>query len=147
MKSLSLIFAACFIFSLNSCSQDFKKLNDSETDKNKVKIAQSFASDFLTKLKNGEEYQFHDNAIDFIKNQFTGETQKQVYQQLKTQFGDFQSLEYSETWIQTTNKGTNIFRFKSDFEKSTKKLEVRVVLNESDKVAGFWIKPWSDILK
>jgi hypothetical protein len=147
MKTLSLILAACFIFSFKSFSQDFRKLNDSETDKNKVKIAQGFASDFLTKLKNGEIYQFQDKAIDYIKNQFTGENQKLVYQQIKTQFGDFQSLEYSETWIQGNSKANNIFRFKGDFEKSSKKLEIRVVLNESDKVAGFWIKPWSDILK
>jgi hypothetical protein len=147
MKSISLILGACLIFSLNSCSQDFKKIKDAETDKNKVLIAQNFASEFFTKLKNGEEYHFKDEAIDAIKTQFTAETQKSVYQQIKTQFGDFQSLEYAETWIQSNSKSLNIFRFKADFENSTKKLEIRVVLNESDKIAGFWIKPWSDMLK
>ena len=147
MKSISLLLGACIIFSLNSCSQDFKKLNDSEIDKNKVYIAQKFASDYLTKIKNGEEYQFQDEAIDAIKKQLNGETQKLVYEQLQTQFGDFQSLEYAETWIQSNSKSINIFRFKGEFEKSTRKLEIRVVLNESDKIAGFWIKPWSDMLK
>jgi hypothetical protein len=147
MKSISLILGACLIFSLNSCSQDFKKLNDSETDRNKVLIAQNFASEFFTKLKNGEEFHFQDKAIDAIKNQFTAETQKSVYQQIETQFGDFQSLEYAENWIQNSSKSVNIFRFKGEFDKNTKKLEIRVVLNESDKIAGFWIKPWSDMLK
>lgn len=146
MKSISLILVAFIIFSLNSCSQDFKKLTVTEIDKNKVKIAQDFASNFLTKLKNGEEYQFQDKAIDAIKNQFTGEAQKLVYQQLKTQFGEYQSIEYAETWIQSNSKSISIFRFKGEFEKSTKKLEIRVVLNESEKIAGFWIKPWSDML-
>lgn len=147
MKSILLILGASIILSLNSSSQDFKKLKDSEIDKNKIKIAQDFASNFFTKLKNEKEYQFQDEAIDPIKKQFTGETQKLVYQQLKAQFGDFQSLEYSETWIQGNSKSISIFRFKGEFEKSTKKLEIRVVLNESDKIAGFFIKPWSDMLQ
>jgi hypothetical protein len=146
MKSISLIFLTCIIFSLNSCGQDFKKLSDPEIDKSKVKIAQDFASEFLTKLKNGEEYQFQDKALDAIKNQFTFETQKIVNQQLKSQFGEYKSLEYAETWVQGNNKSVNVFRFKGEFEKSTKKLEIRVVLNESGKIAGFWIKPWSDML-
>lgn len=147
MKSILLILGASIILSLNSSSQEFKKLKDSEIDKNKIKIAQDFASNFLTKLKSKKEYQFQDEAIDPIKKQFTGETQKLVYQQLKAQFGDFQSLEYSETWIQGNSKSISIFRFKGEFEKSTKKLEIRVVLNESDKIAGFFIKPWSDMLQ
>ncbi len=147
MKSILLILGASIILSLNSSSQDFKKLKDSEIDKNKIKIARDFASNFFTKLKSKKEYQFQDEAIDPIKKQFTGETQKLVYQQLKAQFGDFQSLEYSETWIQGNSKSISIFRFKGEFEKSTKKLEIRVVLNESDKIAGFFIKPWSDMLQ
>lgn len=147
MKSILLILGASIILSLNCSSQDFKKLKDSEIDKNKIKIAQDFASNFLTKLKSEKEYQFQDEAIDPFKKQFTSETQKLVYQQLKAQFGDFQSLEYSETWIQGNSKSISIFRFKGEFEKSTKKLEIRVVLNESDKIAGFFIKPWSDMLQ
>ena len=147
MKSMSLILGVCFIFCLNSCGQDFRKLSGSEVDSKKVQIANKFATDYLMNLKNGSYYQFKDEAIDGIKNAFTEETQKTVYQQLKGQFGDFQGLEYAETWIQSGNPAIKIFRFKSDFEKSTKKLEVRVVLNESDKIAGFWIKPWSDMLK
>jgi hypothetical protein len=146
MKSISLVLGAFIVFSLNSFGQDFKKLSDSETDKNKIKIAQKFASDFLGKLKSGETYVFQNEAIDPVKNQLSGETQKLLYQQLKTQFGDYKSLEYVETWVQGNSKAIGIFRFKGDFDKSNKKLEIRVVLNEADKIAGFFIKPWSDML-
>ncbi len=146
MKSISLFLGVCLILSMNSFGQDFKKLSDSETDKNKIKIAQKFASDFLGKLKSGETYVFQNEAIDPVKNQLTGETQKLLYQQLKTQFGDFKSLEYAETWVQGSSKAIGIYRFKGDFDKSNKKLEIRVVLNEADKIAGFFIKPWSDML-
>jgi hypothetical protein len=146
MKSISLVLGVCLLFSLNSFGQDFKKLSDSETDKNKIKIAQKFASDFLGKLKSGETYVFQNEAIDQLKTQLTGETQKVVYQQLKSQFGDYKSLEYAETWVQGNSKAIGIYRFKGDFDKSNKKLEIRVVLNESDKVAGFFVRPWSDML-
>ena len=111
-----------------------------------MQIAQEFASRYLTQLKNGGYYQFQDEAIDALKNQLTEQNQKTVYKQLKEQFGDFQSMEYAETWVQGNNS-FQIYRFKSDFEKSNKKLEVRVVLDDSKKIAGFWIKPWSDMLK
>jgi hypothetical protein len=147
MKSITLIFGSCILFCLNSFGQDFKKWNNSEVvDKTKINIAQDFASNFLNKLKKGETYIFKDNAIDILKNQLTEENQKLVYQQFKTQFGDFESLEYAETWVQGSSKSIQIIRFKSVFEKSNRKLEIRVVLNDSGKVAGFWIKPWSDML-
>ena len=147
MKSFTLFLSVCILFSFNSCSQDYEKLNDAEVDSKKVQIAQNFANDFLTNLKNGSHYQFQNEAIDAIKNQFTEQNQKAVYQQLKDKFGDFQSIDYAETWIQNGNSSMNIFRFKGDFEKSNKKIEIRIVLNESDKIAGFWIKPWSDMLQ
>lgn len=146
MKSTTVLLSILLIFCLNSCSQDFKKVSDSEVDKQNLQIAQEFATSYLSKLKNGEFYQFRNEAIDALKNQLTEENQKAVYKKLKDQFGDFQSLEYSETWIQSNDNSMQIFRFKSDFEKSNKKLEVRVVLDSSQKIAGFWIKPWSDIL-
>jgi hypothetical protein len=144
---MTLILGACILFCLNSCGQDFKKLNESEVDSKKVQIANKFANDYLSQLKNGSFYQFQDEAIDALKNALTKETQKSVYKQLKDQFGDYQGIDYAETWIQSGNPAIKIFRFKGDFEKSNKKLEIRVVLNESDKIAGFWIRPWSDMFK
>jgi len=147
MKSITLIAGICILFCSNSFSQDLRKLGDSEVDKSKVKIAQDFATNYLTKSKNGEAYKFKDEAIDAVKNQFTEENQKNVYQQVKNQVGDFQSLKYAETWVQGSNKSFQIIRLKGDFEKSNKNLEIRVVLNESGKIMGFFIIPWSDMLK
>ena len=123
MRSITLIFAACVLFCLNSFGQDFKKLSNSEVDKTTVKTAQDFASNFMNKLKNGKPYIFQDEAIDVMKNQLTEENQKMVYQQLKTQFGDFVSLEYTETWVKDNSKSIQIIRLKSVFEKSNKKIE------------------------
>lgn len=147
MISKLVLLGISLIFSLTAYSQNFKKLSDSEVDENKVKIAQDFATDYLMQSKNGGYYKFQDEAIDALKNQLTEQNQKTIYQQLKAQFGDFKSLEYAETWVQGNDNSFQIIRFKSDFDKNVEKLEVRVVLDDSQKIAGFWIKPWSDMLK
>ncbi len=147
MKSSILLLGLSLLLSLNSFSQGYKKLSDSEVDKNKVKIAQDFATNYLTQAKKGESYKIQDEAIDIIKNYFTEQNQKLVYHQLKVQFGDFQSLEYAETWIQRNNDTMQIIRLKGEFEKSYKKLEIKVVIDNFNKIAGFWIIPWSDMLK
>ena len=111
-----------------------------------MQIAEKFAGDYFTAQKNGSYYKFKDDAIDIVKNQLTEESQRAVYKQLRDNYGDFKSLDYTETWIQKGNTAFKIYRFKGDFDKSNKKLEIRVILNDSDKVAGFWIKPWSDMM-
>lgn len=146
MKTFALIFGLSIFLGLSSFGQDFKKLTESEVDKSKLKIAQDFAKNYLTKLNKEEVYEFKDEAVDIVKNSLTADNQKSVSQQTKSLFGDFKSLEYAETWIQSSNKSILIVRFKGDFEKSNRKLEIRVTLNGSDKIAGFWIRPWSDIM-
>lgn len=145
MKSITLFLVAC-ILCFQSFSQDFKKLEKSDLDSAKIQLAEKFSINYFTKLKNGSYYQFTDEVIDALKNQLTEQKQKEVYRQLKEQFGDFKSLNSAETWIQNTNPDVKIFRFKGDFDKSKDKLEIRVVIIKSGKIAGFWIKPWSDML-
>lgn len=147
MKSMIFILGMLLLSPISSLGQDFKKLSMDEADQGKIKIARDFASGFLSKLKANETYQFGNEAVDIIKNQLTADNQKLVYQQLKGQFGDFKSLEYAETWVQASNKSMQIIRLKGNFEKSNRSQEIRVVVNEQNKIAGFWVKPWSDMLK
>jgi hypothetical protein len=54
-------------------------------------------------------------------------------------------MKYAETW--TTASGDqkfDILRFKGIFDKTENPLEIRVVLNDQDKIAGFFIKPWTE---
>lgn len=147
MKFITLFISVFFIFCTNSFSQAYIKLAASDVDSAKIKIAEKFAFDYMTAQKNDAFYQFKDEAIGILKSQLTQERQKAGYKQLRDNFGDFKSLDYAETWIQKDNSDYKIIRFKSDFEKSPNKLEIRVILNAENKVAGFWIKPWSDELK
>jgi 16S rRNA C967 or C1407 C5-methylase (RsmB/RsmF family) len=146
MKSITLFLGLTLFFSVTSCGQDLSKLDDNKKDAKKVKIAEDFANAFFTKLKEGSFYQFKDEAIDMMKNSLTEQAQKTVYSQLKAQFGEFESQSYAETWVQKSNESVHIIRLKGKFAKSVKMLELRIVVNEENKLAGFWIKPWSDML-
>jgi hypothetical protein len=147
MKYITLFISLFLIFCIDSFGQAYIKLDASAADSTKIKIAEKFAFDYMTAQKNDAFYQFKDEVIGILKTQLTEERQKAGYKQLRDNFGDFKSLDYAETWIQKDNADYKIIRFKSDFEKSTNKLEIRVILNAENKVAGFWIKPWSDELK
>jgi len=147
MKSITLFLSLIFLFCMNSYGQAYKKLTDSEVDSAKIGIAKKFVVDYMTAQKNNTFYEFKEEAIEILKTQLTEERQKAGYKQLKDNFGDFKSVEYAETWIQKDNPAFKIFRFKADFDNSSNKLEIRVILNAADKIAGFWIKPWNDELK
>ncbi len=97
MRSIIYILGISIMFCFNSCSQNLKKISESEVSKSDLQIAQDFATNYLTKLRNGEYYHFENEAIDEFKNQLNEENQKAIYQNLKNEFGDFQSLAYSET--------------------------------------------------
>ena len=146
-SSTTVVLLICFAISMNSCSQDYRKLSESEVDSKKARIANDFATNFLKKLNSGAHYEFTDEATETFKQKFDQQSQTAVSQQLNNNFGEYKSLEYSETWIKISNPEMNIFRFKGDFAKGNRKLEIRVVLNKDDKISGFWIKPWSDIFK
>lgn len=147
MRSTILISFILIVSSVTAYSQDFKKVPESQVNKESLQIAEGFAKSFMTKAKTGEYYQFQNEAIDALKNQLTKENQKAVYQQLKGKFGDYKSLAYAETWVPGNSSAIQLFRFKSDFSDSKEKLEIRVVLNGEKKIAGLWIKSWDDVLK
>lgn len=144
MKSLTLFATIFLLFSLNSYSQDFQKLPDSQVNQDKLQIAQGFVTNYFTSLKEGGYYDVKEKVIDALRSQLTETFQRSSYEQLKNQFGDFESLEYVETWTQSSML---IFRFKSEWESSDQILELRVVLDGSDYITGFWMRPWSDQLK
>lgn len=72
--------------------------------------------------------------------------QKSLYKQVKDQFGDYVDSEFAEAWVQKSKPQYKILRYKGKFSKSETKLELRIVYDDTNKVAGFFIKPWSDML-
>lgn len=132
---------------VSACSQDFEKMEENDVDQQKVGLAKKFADDFFTVLKDGKTYEFHDEAIEALSKNLTPQAQKDVYQYIKDQFGDYQSLEYVEAWKSSGAQNMIIVRFKANCDTDKEKPEIRVVLDKDNKIAGFWIKPWIDELR
>lgn len=143
MKTIGLAFLS-FLFYFNSFGQAYEKLR--EVPSEKMEIAKKFTIDYFTAQKNGTYYQFKDEATEAVKKQLTESNQEAGYKMLKDNFGDFTSADYAETWIAKSNPSFRILRFSAVFDKSPQKLEIRVILNDSNQITGFWIKPWSDAL-
>ena len=153
MKALTVKFSLLFFFlsfnALISCSQaqDFEKLSEDKVDEKEIETGKSFINNFYASLSDGGTYDFKNNdATEEVKNAFTPEMQKSNYTQIKAQLGEYESAEYAEAWIQSTTPDYKILRYKGEFSDSPTKVEIRVVLNEANKVAGFFVKPWSDMM-
>lgn len=148
MKSIvSYLLAAILLICFLGCVQEqFIKLKEADVDKQKVEFATEFVSEYFYSLKSGLTYDFSEIAIREFANQMSAQLQKETYEQLKLNFGDFKSLKYYESWKQNEINGYDIIRIKGTFEYSDKPLEIRVVINNSNKLVGFWVKPWVDNL-
>ncbi|WP_143470475.1 hypothetical protein [Labilibaculum filiforme] len=148
MKKQKIIILTVLLFSfqITFCQNKFEKLPEQKTDKGKIEFASKIACSYFETLKTGNHYDFKDEATIQFKKSMTPELQMQSYLQIKQAVGNFKSIYYSETWIENEKRGIEIIRFKGKFERSIVPLEIRVVINSSNKIAGFWIKPWKDNL-
>ncbi|MDF9796835.1 hypothetical protein OKW21_002098 [Catalinimonas alkaloidigena] len=126
---------------------NIEKLGVERVNPADVKAAEDIADQILTKMAEGSYYEFKEGeAIPEIVQLFTKDTQKQAYQQIKAQVGEYlSSLEFQEAYsLSQGGMEATIFRFKGDFSKSEP--EVRVVLDRDDKLAGLRVLPWTDQL-
>lgn len=144
-KSPALIVLMLTGLCVTGCSQDFEKVPQTQAG-DMVEMGKKFNDKFYNTLKQGNTYEFGSEASEDVKRQISPEMQKSLYKQVQTQFGDYVDSEFVEAWKQKSNPGITILRYKGKFSKSDAKLELRVVYNEAGEVAGFFIKPWSDML-
>ena len=132
---------------ITGCSQDFEKVPPTQAGEATIEMGRKFNDQFYNTLKQGRAYEFGTEATAEVKRKISPEMQKSLYKQVKDQFGDYVESEFVEAWIQKSNPQYKILRYKGKFSKSETKLELRVVYDGSNKVTGFFIKPWSDMLK
>lgn len=142
-----LILCVSLLAGTSLFGQNLEKLSEDKVDIEKVKAARGFADRFFSAAREGKTYEFQNDAITAVIQGLTPQVQKQVYQDIQGKYGDYKSLEYAESWKYNAGQTMTIVRFKGVFDKSNDKPEIRIVLDEANKVAGFWYKPWEDELK
>ena len=149
MKHLINIGLAFFIFSMANCqsSQEFEKVPDSKIDQKKLEFATRLADRIISAQKAGVFYKLsEDEAETKMISALTETVQQQAYEQVKSAFGDYQSLAFDHLMKPTDGTPYEIYRFKGQFEFSNTEVEIRVVLGSEGKLAGFFIKPWKKSL-
>lgn len=142
----TVFLSVIMLYSVAGCSQDFQKLSNDDVSKEKIKIGKEFSDRFYATLNSGKTYDFTNDGTEEMKNAMTPEVQKNAYNQVKERSGEYESVAYAEAWTQKSNSQYTILRYKGTFSTSDAKLEIRVVLDKNNKIAGFFIKPWSDML-
>lgn len=156
MKGAKLLFSIVIVIGFliplganDSYSQthpEYAKVDESKVAKEKVALAKQYAEAYYNAMFKGGTCTFiAENSIEMMAKMLTPENLEKGKSQVESLFGEYQSMAYAETWSMTGPADLTIVRFKADFSESRKKLEIRVVLNADNKVAGFWLRPWSDV--
>jgi len=145
---LLLIFFVLPEFPLLAQQPQLEKLSDDNVLQEDIEMAQNLTEDILNSMAEGGYYEFQEgDAIPALEQQFSEDMQKQQYQMLKNQLGEYRSkIEYQEAY-QASQAGQTftIYRFKGEFSQSVP--EVRVVFTPDNKLAGLRIIPWKDQLQ
>jgi len=138
--------AVVLLISLSLFSQNqFQKINPENVSDSNLEIAKTIAEKLLEGQKSSYIYLLSDNEAtpEMVKG-LTASMQKSSYENIKDQFGDYESLEYIEAWKFITEEEYIIYRFKGNFSRSKDVPEIRVVMTTSSLISGFWLKPWKD---
>lgn len=124
------------------CTSQFQKLPESKVDAGMKSVAKRIATNILEAQRDGRFEPLGGEATAAMRSALTPEKQKETCESIKGMFGDFQSIEYVETHVPTDGSQLVIYRFRGHFSKSRARPEIRVVMDDKGKLAGFWIKPW-----
>jgi hypothetical protein len=144
MKNLLFII---LITALCSCKPKFEKLSVSQLDSAKISLSSYWANKIMQGQRMKNYYILSESdAEKAMIDGLTKEIQQSAYQSISELFGDFDSLRFHEAWQQVNGEHFAIYRFKGYFNATKKNPEIRVVLDQQNKLAGFWVKPWKDNL-
>ena len=141
------IVATCLIcltaLAVGGCKSSFRKLPESEVDAGMKLVAERVATKIFESERDGLFEPLGDEATAAVRSGLPPEVLKESYESIKGMYGDFQSMEYAETWVPTDGSLLVIYRFRGRFSKSDAMPEIRVVMDGEGKLAGLWLKPWN----
>jgi hypothetical protein len=123
----------------------FEKVPEPEVDAQQKAAAQRIAARIYESCVSGK-YQAlgDDEAIPEMREALAPAKLPGTCGAIKKEFGDYQSLDYAETW-KPRSGSLKVYRFRGHFSKGGDAPEIRVVM-DGPKLSGFWLKPWSDVL-
>ena len=141
---MKLIGTAALAATLLGCT-GFEKVPEADVDAQQKAAAQRIAVRIYEGCVSGKhEALGEDEAIPEMREALAPAKLPGTCAAIKGQFGDYQSLDYAETW-KPKSGAIKVYRFKGHFSKNAEPPEIRVVMDGA-KLSGFWLKPWADTL-
>ena len=149
MSKLNLILVFSLFLGISACisQNDFARVDESELDTQKITYASELADRILKAQKEGGYYAFQENeATEQMIDGLNEKAQKKSYMSIRAIFGDYEDLEFDHMMKSKSGSYIGVYRFKGSFKEQKSDVEIRVVLNDQDQLAGFFIRPWRESL-
>jgi hypothetical protein len=129
-----------------ACTTGFEKVPEANVDADQKAAAQRLAERIYQGCNSGSHQPLGEQeAVAEMREALTPAKLAATCTSIKGQFGDYQSLDYAETW-KPSSGALRVYRFKGHFARSTDAPEIRVVM-DGPKLSGFWLKPWAETLR
>jgi hypothetical protein len=146
LLAMKILGIAVALTALAACSTQFAKLSEADVDAQQKASAQALATRIYEGCNSGTPTPLSESeATPEMRDALAPAKLSATCAGIKSQFGDYQSLDYAETW-KPGSGSQRVFRFKGHFSKSADAPEIRVVM-DGTKLTGFWLKPWADALR
>jgi len=121
----------------------FAVIEENNINQQNKATAENLAKKIMEGMKTENYYLLSESeATPAVVKGLNEQTQQAVYDQISEQFGDYQDLRFVEARKQESNQDFTMYRFRGEFTDAAKGPEIRVVLDNDQKLAGFWILPW-----
>lgn len=120
-----------------------KKLSNDEVGNDLIEKSHQFLEDFFAKMKAAKVYDFTETGTTEIAATITPAVQKQVYEQVFQIAGEYESASLKEVYMTTDGSNFKILRYSGQFTRGTP-IELRIIYNQDEKIAGYFVKPWKD---
>lgn len=137
-----------FSLQIALAQKQFIKLSEQQIDPKQAIKAKELAEEMMNGMKTGDFHEFTQaDATDALIKGLTPKAQAVLYGRIKTDIGDYKSLHFVEAYKTATQPEYIVYRFRGNFKLEPEGPEIRLVFNQEDQLAGFWIKPWQDSLE
>jgi hypothetical protein len=147
MQSYVMPLVLCLACSTTDAQRAFEIVPSPEVNESQKALAQQVAHDALSAWKTGRFQPLGAQWTAKMKSALPPATQRQAYAQMKILFGDYSSMTFAEAQRSKSGPALTVYRFRGSFSQATDRPEIRVVIDASGKVAGFWVKPWLRIMQ
>jgi len=120
----------------------YAKVPDDEVDADARAEAEKLASGILGAWKEERFEGLGEDSAEPLRTKLDADRQREAHGAVKEAFGDYEALEYVETWKPRNGAALRIYRFRGTFSGAARP-EVRVVLDAQRRLSGFWVKAWA----